>query len=58
MFDFNYIEGQFRIVYDETEQLITPLQCGSEVLIKHRASDLCLTMTKNMTDYPFHFSLQ
>eukprot|EP01084_Bolivina_argentea_P289551 497235_1 len=41
------LKGQYKIVYDESEQLITPLQCGSEVLIKHRASDLCLTMTKN-----------
>ena len=41
------LNGQYRIVYDENEQSSSILQCGSEVLIQHRSSDLCLTMTKN-----------
>ena len=41
------IGSSYRIVYDEKEQVIKTIQCGSEVSIQHRASDLCLTMTKN-----------
>ena len=39
-----------RVIKDEKDKLSSPLLCGSEVLIKHRSSDLCLTMTNNQNN--------
>ena len=36
-----------RPIIDYRESFSNPILCGSEVLIQHRASDLCLTMSTN-----------
>ena len=42
--------GKTKVIKDENDQFSSPLLCGAEVLIKHRGSDLCLTMINNQNN--------